>query len=66
MQDLIYTLPHLLTPMEVADILRIHKSHVYRLHKSGQLAGKRIGTSIRFTEKALADFLGVGVAEKDA
>ena len=45
------------TPQEIADMLRVSKSAVYRLTSSGDLASYRIGRSVRITAADLSDYL---------
>ncbi len=49
--------PALLTPLEVMDILGVGKNTVYRLLKSGELQGFRVGRSWRVTEESLNEFM---------
>lgn len=51
------TLPAILTPLEVMDILGVGKNTIYNLLASGQLRGFRIGKSWRITGDALEEFL---------
>lgn len=51
------SLPAVLTPKDIMDILGIGKNTAYRLLASGQLKGFRIGRSWRITEDALEEFL---------
>ena len=47
----------ILTPAEVAKILKIHVKTVYKLARDGTLAGNRIGRSWRFSKSQLMDLL---------
>ncbi|MEU9397714.1 helix-turn-helix domain-containing protein [Streptomyces sp. NPDC048324] len=47
----------LLTVAEVASIMRIRKSSVYRLVHSGHLPAIRVGRAFRVPEQAVHDFL---------
>ena len=52
-------LPELLTPDEVADLLRTTRSAVYAMAERGQLPGQtRIGRRLLFRRDALVDWLG--------
>jgi len=51
------TLPPILTPLDVMDILGIGKNTAYRLISSGQLKGFRVGRSWRVTGDAMEEFL---------
>lgn len=48
----------LLTPEEVADLLRVHRTTIYRLIDSGQIKATRIGGQWRISEAALTELLG--------
>ncbi len=47
----------LLTVAEVADLLRINKSTVYRMAKQGRLPATRVGRQWRFRESVLDGLL---------
>ena len=47
----------LLTVAEVADLLRINKSTVYRMAKQGRLPATRVGRQWRFRESVLYGLL---------
>lgn len=47
----------LLTVAEVADLLRINKSTVYRMAKQGRLPATRVGRQWRFRESVLEGLL---------
>jgi len=47
----------LLTVSEVADMLRINKSTVYRMAKQGRLPATRVGRQWRFRESVLEGLL---------
>jgi len=46
-------LPRVLTVKELSDYLRIHPSTVYKLLRSGDLPGFRIGTDWRFNGEVI-------------
>ena len=46
-------LPRVLTVKELSDYLRIHPSTVYKLLRSGDLPGFRIGTDWRFNAEVI-------------
>ena len=46
-------LPRVLTVKELSDYLRIHPSTVYKLLRSGELPGFRIGTDWRFNAEVI-------------
>ncbi len=52
-----YSLNSLLTPNDVASILRVNPISVYRWAKQGVLPSIKIGGSVRFVESDLAGFL---------
>ncbi len=43
----------IITPIEVASLLRIHVKTVYRLAEEGLIPGKRIGRSWRFRKSSV-------------
>ncbi len=49
-----------MTVEDVADILRINKSTVYRMAKGGRIPATRVGRQWRFRLSALEDFLDAG------
>jgi excisionase family DNA binding protein len=49
--------PRLLTPAEVADMLRVSTMTVYRLIKSGELRALQIGKSYRLREDDVDAYL---------
>jgi excisionase family DNA binding protein len=50
-------LPELLTPADVAKVLNVPEADVMATLQSGELAGKKIGSSWRVTRAALQEFL---------
>lgn len=46
-----------LTAPKLAELLSLHKLTIYRLANSGSIPCFRIGTSIRFDPRAVADYL---------
>jgi excisionase family DNA binding protein len=55
--DPIQTDLQLLTLEEVAKILRVTPKHVKRLYYGKQLEGVKIGAQLRFTRKAVEDWI---------
>ncbi len=49
-----------MTVEDVADMLRINKSTVYRMAKAGRIPATRVGRQWRFRLSALEDFLDAG------
>lgn len=52
--------PHMreiLTPKEAADYLNIHVRTIYRLAKTGEIPGRKIGGSWRFKKDTLDQWL---------
>ncbi len=49
----------LITPSEVAAILRIHVQTVYRLADEGVIPGSRIGRSWRFSKKDVLELVSI-------
>lgn len=47
----------LLKPMEVAEILRIGRSHVYELLATGELPSIRVGRCIRVSKRSLEKWI---------
>ena len=46
------------TPEEVAELLRVHRTTIYRLIDSGEIKATRIGGQWRISESALTELLG--------
>lgn len=49
-----------MTVEDVADMLRINKSTVYRMAKAGRIPATRVGRQWRFRLSALEEFLDAG------
>jgi len=49
-----------MTVEDVADLLRINKSTVYRMAKAGRIPATRVGRQWRFRLSALEEFLDAG------
>jgi len=49
----------LLDATQVAELLTVSKETVLRLHRKKMIASVRVGTSIRFTSQAVADFIAL-------
>lgn len=49
-----------MTVEDVAEMLRINKSTVYRMAKAGRIPATRVGRQWRFRLSALEDFLDAG------
>lgn len=47
----------IVTPVEVATLLKIHVKTVYRLAREGFIAGNKIGRSWRFSRSQILEFL---------
>lgn len=47
----------ILTPSQVAELLKIHVKTVYRLAREGVITGNRIGRSWRFSKNHILDLL---------
>lgn len=47
----------IITPAQVAELLKIHVKTVYRLAREGVIAGNRIGRSWRFSKNHILDLL---------
>ena len=45
----------IITPSQVAELLKIHVKTVYRLAREGVIAGNRIGRSWRFSKNHILD-----------
>ncbi len=50
-------LEEIITPIEVASLLRIHVKTVYRLAEQGLIPGKRIGRSWRFRKSSVLELI---------
>ena len=48
-----YSLPRVMTVKELSNYLRVHPSTVYKLLRSGDLPGFRIGTDWRFNAEVI-------------
>ena len=46
-----------LTPSELARLLKIHVKTVYRLAREGSIAGSKIGRSWRFSRSQILEFV---------
>ena len=58
------TVPHdLLTPREVAEVMRVSTMTVYRLIKAGDLPAIRVGKHLRIRGEEVAAFLDARVVE---
>ena len=59
--------PHdLLTPREVAEVMRVATMTVYRLIKSGELPAMRVGKHLRIRGQDVAKFLDARIVHADA
>ena len=47
----------IITPSQVAELLKIHVKTVYRLAREGVIVGNRIGRSWRFSKNHILDLL---------
>ena len=47
----------IITPSQVAELLKIHVKTVYRLAREGVIAGNRIGRSWRFSKNHILELL---------
>ena len=47
----------IITPSQVAELLKIHVKTVYRLAREGVIAGNRIGRSWRFSKSHVLELL---------
>jgi excisionase family DNA binding protein len=47
----------LLTVGEIADLLRVHHTTVYRLAKRGQIPGFKVGSDWRFSKRQILKWL---------
>ena len=47
----------IITPSQVAEILKIHVKTVYRLVREGVITGNRIGRSWRFSKNRILDLV---------
>ncbi len=50
-------LEEIITPAEVASLLRIHVKTVYRLAEEGLIPGKKIGRSWRFRKSSVLELI---------
>ncbi len=50
-------LDEIITPTEVASLLRIHVKTVYRLAEDGLIPGKKIGRSWRFRKSSVLELI---------
>ena len=50
-------LEEIITPTEVASLLRIHVKTVYRLAEEGLIPGKKIGRSWRFRKSSVLELI---------
>lgn len=48
-----FGMDEILTPLQVAELLKIHVKTVYRLAREGMIAGTRIGRSWRFSKSQI-------------
>lgn len=55
--------PSFLTVAEVAAMLRVSKMTVYRMVHSGDLPAMQVGRSFRVPERAVAEYLSVGLGD---
>jgi excisionase family DNA binding protein len=56
----------IMTPSEVADLLKIHLKTVYKLAEKGVIPGNRIGRSWRFSRSDVMELVssrGMGVSD---
>ncbi len=51
----------LFTPLEVAEILKIHRMTVYQMVREQKLACVRIGSAIRIPATAIEDFINANL-----
>jgi len=60
-------LEEIITPIEVASLLRIHVKTVYRLAEEGLIPGKKIGRSWRFRRSSVLELISreEQIEEKD-
>lgn len=47
----------LLTPDEVADLLKVKKDWLYDQHESGKLRGVKLGRQLRYRRQTISDYL---------
>ncbi len=47
----------IITPLQVAELLKIHVKTVYKLARDGVIVGNRIGRSWRFSKNHILDLL---------
>jgi excisionase family DNA binding protein len=58
--------PHdLLTPREVAEVMRVSTMTVYRLIKSGELPAMRVGKHLRIRGHDVAEFLDARIVHTE-
>lgn len=57
MDDNAPNLPPVLTPTEVAQFLRISRTSLYRLVENRTLSAYKVGGSLRFSRRALLNYL---------
>lgn len=55
--------PSFLTVAEVATMLRVSKMTVYRMVHSGDLPAMQVGRSFRVPERAVRQYLSVGLGD---
>jgi excisionase family DNA binding protein len=53
----------IMTPSEVATLLKMHLKTVYKLAEKGAIPGKRLGRSWRFSRKAVLQLLSIKSGE---
>lgn len=56
----------LLTPREVAAVLRISKAHSYKMIKDGEIPSIRFGRTVRVKQEALDAFILKNTSETDS
>ena len=47
----------ILTPAEVADVMRLNRRTVYKLLESGELRGRKVGRVWRIPESAISEYM---------
>ena len=57
MNNTIEQIPEVLTPAEVAKVLRIGKSSMYKLVKQGDIASLRVGRKIIIPKQAISTYI---------
>lgn len=55
-----------MTPEEAAELLRVHRTTVYRLIDSGEIKATRVGGQWRIPEAALLEMLGTPPEDETA